>query len=80
MNLAKMNKIKIIDCDKIFMFSNILRSIMNNKEAYLLSSIKPLINASTYEFIQSFEIPVSEFYKIRSKFSELAMINNRHLC
>ena len=53
---------------------------MNNKETYHLLSKKPLIRASTCELIQSFEIPVSEFYKIRRKFSELVMINNRQLC
>ena len=61
------------------MFSNILKSIMNNKEAYHLLSKKPLISASTYELIQAFEIPVSEFYNILREFSELAMINNRQL-
>ena len=43
------------------MFSNILKSIMNNNEAYHLLGKKPLISASTYELIQAFEIPVSEF-------------------
>ena len=43
------------------MFSNILKSIMNNNEAYHLLSKKALISASTYELIQAFEIPVSEF-------------------
>ena len=61
------------------MFSNILKSIMNNKEAYHLLSKKLLINALTYELIQAFEIPVSEFYNILREFSELAMINNRQL-
>ena len=61
------------------MFSDNLKSIMNNKEAYHLLSKKPLINASTYELIQSFEILVSEFYNILREFSELAIINNRQL-
>ena len=61
------------------MFSNILKSIMNNNEAYHLLSKKSLISASTYELIQAFEIPVSEFYNILREFSELAMINNRQL-
>ena len=61
------------------MFSNILKSIMNNNEAYHLLSEKALISGSTYELIQAFEIPVSEFYNILREFSELAMINNRQL-
>ena len=61
------------------MFSNILKSIMNNNEAYHLLSKKPFISASTYELIQAFEIPISEFYNILREFSELAMINNRQL-
>ena len=61
------------------MFSNILKSITNNNEAYQLLSKKSLISASTYELIQAFEIPVSEFYNILREFSELAMINNRQL-
>ena len=58
------------------MFSNILKSIVNTNEAYHLLSKKSLISASTYELIQVFEIPVSEFYNILREFSELAMINN----
>ena len=61
------------------MFFNILKSIMNYKEAYHLSIKKQLISASTYELIQAFEIPVSEFYNILMEFSELAMISNRKL-
>ena len=41
------------------MFSNILKSIMNNKKAYHLLRKKPLICASSYELILAFEIPVS---------------------
>ena len=48
---------------------------MNNNEAYHLLSKKSLISASTYELIQAFEIPVSEFYNILREFSELAMIS-----
>ena len=50
------------------MFSHILKTIMNNKEAY------HLLSNSTYELTQAFGIPVSEFYKIRREFSELTMI------
>ena len=41
------------------MYSNILKSIMNTKEAYHLLSKKPLITISTYVHIQPFEFPVS---------------------
>ena len=61
------------------MFSNILKSIVNNNEAYHLLSKKSFISASTYELIQAFKIPVSEFYNILREFSELSMINNRQL-
>ena len=36
---------------------------MNNKEVYHLLSKKTLMSVSTYELIQAFEIPVSEFIK-----------------
>ena len=61
------------------MFSHILKSIMNNNEAYHLLSRKQLISASTCELIQAFEIPVSEFYKVLREIRELAMRNNRQL-
>ena len=53
---------------------------MNYKKAYHLLSKKSLISVLTYELIQAFELPVSEFYNILREFSELAMINNRQLC
>ncbi len=53
---------------------------MNSNEAYHPLITKPLFSASIYELIQAFEIPISEFYKIRRKFSELAVINNKQLC
>ena len=51
MNLVKMNKMTIIDCDTFFNVFKYYEVYNENKEAYNLLSIKPLIRASNNELI-----------------------------